>query len=133
MPSFGSPSDIATAAKRGAILGAAFAATLGLAMLIRGQAVFAAYQTPFWYVAVIAIGAGLVAGVLLGLLSPLAAHRWGAMILGALAGTCGFCALSFIAFGTYDWHWGSTILAGVLLGAYAGSLFWTDPRRRPPA
>ena len=64
MPSFGSPSDIATAAKRGAILGAAFAATLGLAMLIRGQAVFAAYETPFWHVAVIAIGAGLIAGVL---------------------------------------------------------------------
>jgi hypothetical protein len=133
MSSFGSPTDIATAAKRGAILGAAFAATLGLVMLIRGQAVFAAYQTPFWYIAVIAIGAGLVTGMLLGLLSPLAAHRWGAMILGALAGICGFCAIFFIAFGTYDWHWGSTILAGVLLGAPAGSMFWTDPRRRPPA
>jgi hypothetical protein len=129
----GSFRDVSRAVIRGAILGAAFAATLGVAMLVRGQAVFASYETPYWFVVLIAIGAGATAGGVVGLFKPLTVHRWGSMALGALAGIIGLSALFFIAFGTYDWRWGPTILAGASLGATAGSWFGTAPRPGPPA
>jgi hypothetical protein len=55
------------------------------------------------------------------------------MALGALAGIIGLSAVFFIAFGTYDWRWGQTILGGAVLGATTGSWFWTTPRLGPPA
>jgi hypothetical protein len=43
-------------------------------MWVRGQAVFASYETPYWLVVLIATGAGAMAGGVVGLFKPLTAY-----------------------------------------------------------
>jgi hypothetical protein len=127
------PLDLAWGAKRGLLLGAVFAGTLGAAIVIRGPATYAAYSTPFWAIVLISTSGGLVSGLCVGLLRPIASRHWGVVLVGILGGTLAMTALMFVVFGTTDWNWWFPMLGGAVVGARAGSLAWAGRRRRPPA
>jgi len=92
--------DLAWGARRGTLLGVVFCAVLGVAILVRGRAVYG--ERSLLWLAVVTISFGMLGGLSVGLVRPFTQHYWGALIIGFLGGalTTAFCFA--IIFGIAD-------------------------------
>jgi hypothetical protein len=83
--------DLVWGAKRGTLLGVVFCAVLGVAIMVRGRAVYG--ERSFLQLVAVTISFGMLGGLSVGLLRPFTRRYWGALIVGFLGGalTTAFC------------------------------------------
>ena len=75
-------------------------------------------------------GAGVLAGIVLGIGRPLGRTHIGAIILGVFVATCAYGSAGIAIYGLPNhWHgaeWFSTIFVGMVIGAFGGDKFFND-------
>ena len=100
---------------RGVLFGAVFSVVLGLAMLIRGSAVYGGATFPK-SVGVTTI-LGFLGGLCVGSLRPFARSSWGAVAVGSVGGVFASAAIWIAAFGADRSLSLPFLLGGALVGA----------------
>jgi hypothetical protein len=100
---------------RGVLFGAVFSAVLGLAMLIRGSAIYGG--TMFPRAVAVTTALGFFGGLFIGSLRSFARSSWKAVAVGGIGGVFAFAAIWIAAFGADRSLSIPFLLGGALVGA----------------
>jgi hypothetical protein len=100
---------------RGVLFGAVFSVVLGLAMLIRGSAVYGGATFP--KILAVTTILGFLGGLCVGFLKPFTRSSWGAVTVGSVGGVFAGAAIWIAAFGMDRSFSLPFLLGGALVGA----------------
>jgi hypothetical protein len=94
-----------------------------LAALLQGSTHFHRFGISLWSIAAVYWGGAAAAALIVGALKPIARYRFGAFVLGTLAGyvTYGMASLAL----PLPWQWWIPLIPGVLVGGGL-ALVWFD-------
>jgi hypothetical protein len=105
----------------GLAMATCFSAWVLLLVLLRGSPWFDKYQMSAWQIVAAYYAAGLLGGLVFGVLWPLSRTSWGAVVLGSLIGVIAYAAVGMIMHGALSWqsvHDGMVL--GVPIGGFVG-------------
>jgi hypothetical protein len=119
--------DIVWGVKRGVLLSIAFSVTLGVAMLIRGPAIYG--DATFLRTIGVTMTFGLIGGLCVGALGSFTTRYWGALIVGSLGAVLACAAVCIVVFGFDPIVIRFSLIGGILFGPRLGAMMWRN--RRP--
>jgi hypothetical protein len=112
------------------VVAAGFAAIMSVEYVFLGSGTIARIGVTLPTILLMYVGAGLLAGIVLGVGRPLGKTHIGAIILGIFVATCVYGSACVAIYGLPNhWHgaeWFSSIAPGVVIGAFAGDKFFND-------
>jgi hypothetical protein len=115
--------NLAWGLRYGVAFAVLFSLLVGVLAILRGSDWNSTYQVSTLSVVLGYCIAGVLGGLLVGLLRPIATGRFGGTIVGMLTGAFVFSAIMIAADGIGGFRPGSTILPGTLMGGALGFQF----------
>lgn len=111
-------------------VGAALAVVASIALVTRGDSVFAKQHVTYAGVIALYLGGGVIAGAIVGALSPLARHDAGVPVIGVAAALPVALASRTLMYGFVSWRTFDTAFVGflTLLWGLTGSLVYLRGR-----
>lgn len=115
-------------------LAAIWCAYVCVLSVVRGSTRFDAYGTTLWMIVAVYIVNGVMGGIILGALRPIATSRLGAILVGVAVAIPFFIAVWFATDGPFS-HWRSNSIEAILfcsisLGGILGNWFWMRGRKK---
>lgn len=107
---------------------AAFSGIVLIISLLRGSTQFVQYGATTWSIIGSYFAAGLIAGVVLGLLRPLAKYWLGTLITATLCSICVVGAIGYAMDGQLDVEMALTL--GAMYGVMVSVIYWWHKRKR---